>query len=124
MFGSGCTIILIATPAQLKEATLQISKDIWNKYYAPLFGQKDVVLLGIYSHMIDAMLYLPDYPIGQMIAVQVEEKINQSGNLGAEFERVCLTGAVVPDLWMKIATGAPVGPEALLRQSEKALSRL
>ena len=112
------------TPAQLKEATLQISKDIWNKYYAPLFGQKDVVLLGIYSHMIDAMLYLPDYPIGQMIAVQVEEKINQSGNLGSEFERICLTGAVVPDLWMKTATGAPVGPEALLRQAEKALSNL
>jgi hypothetical protein len=112
------------TPAQLKESTLQISKDIWNKYYAPIFGQKDVVLLGIYSHMIDSMLYLPDYPIGHMITVQVEEKINQSGNLGAEFERVCLTGAVVPDLWMKTATGAPVGPEALLRQAEKALSAL
>ena len=26
-----------ATPAQLKDATLQISKDVWNKYYAPVF---------------------------------------------------------------------------------------
>ncbi len=32
-----------ATPAQLKDATLQICKDIWNKYYAPVFGKKDVV---------------------------------------------------------------------------------
>ena len=113
-----------AKPEQLKEATIQISKDVWNQYYAPIFGQKDVVLLGIYSHMIDSMLYLPDYPIGHMIATQVEEKIEQSKNLGSEFERICLTGAVVPDLWMKEATGAPVGPEALLRQTEKALGSL
>ncbi len=52
-----------ATPAQLKEATIAIAKDIWNKYYAPVFGRKDVLLLGIYSHMIDSFLYLPDYTI-------------------------------------------------------------
>jgi hypothetical protein len=113
-----------ATPGQLKEATLQISKDIWNQYYAPVFGTKDVVLLGIYSHMIDSMLYLPDYPIGHMIALQVEEKLQESKSVGAEFERICLTGSVVPDLWMKVATGAPVGPDALLRQAEKALGSL
>ena len=33
-----------ATPAQLKAATLQICKDVWNKYYAPVFKKKDVVL--------------------------------------------------------------------------------
>ena len=27
-----------ATPAQLKEATLQIARDVWNKYFAPIFG--------------------------------------------------------------------------------------
>jgi hypothetical protein len=111
-----------ATPAQLKEATIQISRDIWNRFYAPIFGEKDVVLLGIYSHMIDSQLYLPDYPIGHMIALQIEEQIDQSGNLGAEFERMCKTGSVVPDLWMKTATGAPVGPEAMLRAAEKSLS--
>src|SRR5262249_46749568 len=31
-----------ATPAELKAATLQICKDTWNKYYAPVFGKKDV----------------------------------------------------------------------------------
>src|SRR6185295_17276021 len=35
-----------ATAAQLKAATLQIARDTWNKYYAPVFGKKDVVLLG------------------------------------------------------------------------------
>jgi hypothetical protein len=29
-----------ATPSQLKEAVLKISKDIWNKYYAPVLGKK------------------------------------------------------------------------------------
>jgi hypothetical protein len=41
-----------ATPAQLKEATLGIARKIWNQYYAPVLGSKDVVLLGVYSHMI------------------------------------------------------------------------
>ena len=53
-------------PAQLKEATLQICKDIWNKYYAPVFKKKDVVsTLGIYSHMIHSLPLpagLPDRP--------------------------------------------------------------
>jgi hypothetical protein len=33
-------------------------------------------------------------------------------------------GSVTPDLWMKTATGAPVGPEALLRATEKALAEV
>jgi hypothetical protein len=110
-----------ATPAELKEATIQISKEIWNKYYAPVFKKKDVVLLGIYSHMIDSFLYLPDYPIGHMIAFQIEEQMDKSGNLGAEFERMATTGSVIPDLWMKKATGAAVGPEALLTATGRAL---
>ena len=49
-----------STPVQLRDATIQISRDIWNRFYAPVFHTKDVVLLGIYSHMIDSFLYLPD----------------------------------------------------------------
>ncbi len=113
-----------ATPAQLKEATVQISKDIWNKYYAPIFKKRDVVILGVYSHMIDSFLYLPDYPIGHMIAFQIEEQMEKSGNIGSEFERMATAGSIVPDLWMKKATGAPVGPEALLTETEKALKAI
>ena len=110
-----------ATPAQLRDATLKIAKDVWNRYYAPVLGQKDVVLLGIYSHMIDSLLYLPDYPIGHMIAFQVERQMEKAGSIGPEFERVTKIGSVAPDLWMKQATGAPVGPEALLEAAAKAL---
>jgi len=110
-----------ATPAQLKEATLTIAKDVWNRYYAPVFGIRDVTLFGVYSHMIHSFLYLPDYPVGGMIAHQIEEQIAKSGDLGGEFERMSLAGNIAPDLWMKNATGRPVGPEALLQATERAL---
>ena len=113
-----------ATPAQLKEATVQIAKDVWNKYYAPVFHKKDVVLLGVYSHMIDSFLYLPDYPIGHLIAHQIEEQMKKAGSIGPEFERMAKMGRVTPDLWMKNADGHPVGAEALLAAAERAMTQL
>lgn len=111
-----------ATPKQLNDATVQISKDVWNRYYASVFQKKDVVLLGIYSHMIDYFMYLPDYPIGHMIAFQIEEQMKKAGAIGPEFERMAKMGDVTPDLWMENATGKPVGPEALLEATQKALA--
>jgi hypothetical protein len=111
-----------ATPKQLDQATAQISKDIWNRYYAPVFHKNDVVLLGVYSHMIDSFLYLPDYPIGHMIAFQIEEQMKKAGSIGPEFERMAKMGRVTPDLWMERATGRPVGPEALLEATQQALA--
>ena len=111
-----------ATPKELNDATVQISKDIWNQYYAPVFHKKDVVLLGVYSHMIDSFLYLPDYPIGHLIAFQIEEQMKKAGSIGPEFERMAKMGDVTPDLWMEHATGKPVGPEALLEATQRALA--
>ncbi len=110
-----------ATPKALREATLSIAKEIWNTYYAPVFKTKDVVLLGIYSHMVDSFLYLPDYPLGHMIAFQIEEQMKKAGSIGAEFERVAKFGRMTPDQWMKNATGTPVSPAALLAATEQAL---
>ena len=111
-----------ATPKQLNDATVQIAKGIWNRYYAPVFHKNDVVLLGIYSHMIDSFLYLPDYPIGHMIAHQIEEQMKKAGSIGPEFERMAKMGDVTPDLWMRNATGQVVGPQALLDATQKALT--
>jgi hypothetical protein len=111
-----------ATPKEVNAATVQISKEVWNQYYAPVFRKKDVVLLGIYSHMIDSFLYLPDYPIGHMIAFQIEEQMKKAGSIGPEFERMAKMGDVTPDLWMEHATGKPVGPEALLAATQGALA--
>jgi hypothetical protein len=113
-----------ASPAQLRDATIQIANEIWNRYYAPVFGKKDVVLLAIYSHMIDSFLYLPDYPIGHLIAFQIEEQIKKSGRIGPEFERMATIGRVTPDLWMEQATGKPVSADALLSRTADALKRI
>jgi hypothetical protein len=113
-----------ATAAQLREATIRIAKDTWNRYYAPVFRERDVVLLGIYSHMIDSFLYLPDYPIGHVIAFQIEEQMRKAGSIGPEFERIAKIGRVTPDLWMQQATGRPVSPDALLEATARALAQV
>lgn len=113
-----------ATPADLKAAVVRISREVWNKYYAPVFGQKGVVLLGIYSHMIDSFLYLPDYPLGHLIAFQIKAQMKKAGNIGAEFERMTTVGNISPDLWMKKATGFPVTPKPLLEATKKALTEI
>jgi len=113
-----------ASPQQLRDATVAIAKNIWNKYYARVFGKRDVVLLAVYSHMIDSFLYLPDYPIGHLIAFQVEEQMRNAGAIGPEFERMAKMGHVTPDMWMIHATGKPVGAEALLSATDKALTSL
>ncbi len=110
-----------ATPAELKAAMLQIAKDIWNTYYAPVFKKKDVVLLAIYSHIIHSFLYIPDYAIGYLISHQIEEQVKKSGSVGTEVERMVKSGSIAPDLWMKNATGSPVGSEALLDATEHAV---
>lgn len=112
-----------ASPAQLREATLAIAKGIWNKYYFPVLGNKDATVLGIYSHMIHSFLYLPDYPLGHTIAFQIEEQIKKKGAIGPEFERVAVQGRIAPDLWMKTASGMPVGAEALLQATKEALEK-
>ncbi|MBN2320977.1 MAG: hypothetical protein JXR49_17995 [Acidobacteria bacterium] len=111
-----------AAPEQLRDAVLGISKDIWNHYFAPVFSIRDVTLLGIYSHMINSYLYLPDYPLGHMIAFQLEEHMKKAGRIGPEFERVARLGRIAPDLWMKQATGSPVGPASLIAAAERALT--
>lgn len=113
-----------ATPAQLKQAVLAIAKNIWNKYYAPVIGVKDVTLLAVYSHMIHSFLYLPDYPIGHLIAHQIGELMKKSGSIGPEFERTARLGRISPDLWMQQATGSDVGADALIHATENAIKLL
>ena len=109
-----------ATPAQLREAVTGIAREVWNEYYAPVFGVRDVPLLCIYSHMIDGGMYTPDYPLGHIIAFQVEEYL-KGKNLGQEMERMCATGSVTPDLWMRTAVGEEVSTGPLLKAAREAL---
>ncbi len=111
-----------ASPKDLREATVKIAQGVWNQYYAPVLGGKDTPLLGIYSHMISYPMYLFNYPLGHLIAFQIEEQVRKAGKLGPEFERMAKFGAVTPDLWMINASKEPVSAAPLLRATEAALN--
>lgn len=112
-----------ATPAQLKEAVMRIAKEVWNSYYAEVLGGEDEMLLGIYSHMIDYPLYLPNYPMGHLIAFQIEQQV-KGKNMAAEIERMLTQGRIIPQLWMRNAVGLPISVEPLLHAVEEALQVL
>lgn len=110
-----------ATPAELRGAVLAIARDVWNRYYAPVLGVRDADVLAVYAHMISYPLYLPDYPVGHVIAFQVARKL-RAGEFGAEFERMARQGRLTPDAWMRGAVGGPLSAEALLEEARRALA--
>lgn len=112
-----------ATPKQLCEATQQIAKDIWNMYYEPVLGEHDCILLAIYSHMVNAPMYLPNYPLGHIVQFQLEEHLAQYTNpqdFAQEYMRIYRLGRLTPKEWMIQAVGAPPSIEPILRAVEKA----
>jgi len=114
-----------ASPAQFREAVVRIAQDVWNRHYAALFGVRDVTLLGIYSHMVDSGLYTPDYPLGHLIAFQVEQHFRRTkGPMGTEFERLSRIGSVTPDAWMRQAVGSPLSAQPLLEATKNAVRAL
>ncbi len=112
-----------ATPAQLKEAVIRIAKEVWNSYYADVLGGKDEMLLGIYSHMIDYPLYLPNYPMGHLIAFQIEQQV-RGKNMEMEIDRMFTQGRIIPQLWMKKGVGSPISIDPLLSATTEALQAL
>jgi hypothetical protein len=109
-----------ATEAQLKDEVIAIAKDIWNKYYAPVFGIKDQPILAIYSHMIDYPLYLSAYPIGHIIEFQMEKQI-EGKVLGTEMQRMLVQGRLIPDIWMKGAVGKELSIDPTLEATAEAI---
>jgi oligoendopeptidase F len=91
-----------ATAVQLRDAVVQISKEVWNIYYAPVFGIKDQTILGIYSHMINSPMYLPNYAFGHLIHFQLEEHF-KTHPLAPEVDRIFALGQLTPNEWMKQA---------------------
>ncbi|PLX23338.1 MAG: hypothetical protein C0600_14940 [Ignavibacteria bacterium] len=112
-----------ATPEQLREAVLSIARDVWNEFYAIPFDIKDQPILCIYSHMIDGGMYTPDYPLGHIIAYQVEQYLKDK-DLAAEMERMCTLGNLSPALWMQRAVGSEISTQPMLDAAAEAYQRL
>ena len=107
-----------ATAAELREATLQIAAAIWNTYYEPVLGEKDCVLLGIYSHMVNSPMYLPNYPIGHIVQFQLEEALADKTptQWAQNYERWYRLGRLTPNHWMKQAVDGELSVQPVLRR--------
>jgi len=112
-----------ANARELKNQVIKIARNVWNEYFAPCFKIKDSPILAIYSHMINHALYLPDYPLGQLISFQVEQYF-KNRNLAGEMERMCTLGSITPQEWMRQALGQKISASALVEETEKTLKTL
>jgi hypothetical protein len=108
---------------ELNDAVNNIACEVWNSYYAPVFGMKDIPLLAIYSHMIDYPLYLSAYPMGHIIEFQMA-KYMEGKNIGTEMTRICTQGRILPNIWMKKAVGSEVSTKPLLDATTEAINAI
>jgi hypothetical protein len=102
---------------------VRIAETTWNETFGTLMTAQDSSLLGVYSHMLAYPLYLANYPLGHLIAFQLEEYF-ASHDMAREFERVCQLGRLTPDLWMQRAVGSPLSSEPLEHAVDRALDAL
>lgn len=109
-----------ATADELKEAVVSLSKEVWNKYYAPVFGCKDETVLGIYSHMIGYPLYLSAYAFGQIIEFQLDNHL-QGKDFAGEVSRIFRQGRLTPNVWIKQATGNDLSVDPMLQAVREVL---
>ena len=107
-----------ATAAELRDAVLAIAAEVWNTYYEPVLGEKDCVLLAIYSHMVNSPMYLPNYPIGHIVQFQLEQALaDKEGLEWAEtYERWYRLGRLTPQQWMKQAVNGELSVMPVLQQ--------
>ena len=113
-----------ADAAALREATIGIAKEVWNQYYEPVLGEHDCTLLAIYSHMVDVPMYLPNYPIGNIVQFQLSQHLRQCPTPQAwaeEYTRIYQQGRLTPNHWLLQAVGATPSIDPMLEAVRKAL---
>lgn len=112
-----------ATAAQLNEATMTIAKEVWNKYFAPVYGINDEPILAIYSHMIASPLYLANYSFGHLIDFQIEQYLDGK-NFSDEVDRIWSIGRLTPEVWMQKAVGESISIQPMIKSTEEALKHI
>ncbi len=111
-----------ASAKELCEATMQIAKDVWNAYYEPILGEHDCILLAVYSHMVNAPMYLPNYPLGHIVQYQLEEhlaKCESQKDFALEYMRIYRLGRLTPKEWLIQAVGEAPTIEPILRAVDR-----
>jgi len=114
-----------ADKTQLKHTVIRLANEIWNDYYAPIFGSSDEPVLAIYSHSISNPLYLSNYAFGKIIDFQIIQYMNASvGNFGETVDRMYQLGRLTPNHWMKQTINAEIDIEPMLVAGKKALDMI
>jgi len=111
-----------AATSQFQDAAIRIAKEVWNQYFAPVFHEKDVPVLLVFNHLVRGVLYFPEYPMGEVIAFQINYYV-KGKNRGEEMIRMCRIGAITPNHWMQQAVGAPISAEPLQKAADEVLNR-
>lgn len=109
-----------ATPAQFRDEVVKIAKEIWNLYFAPVFGVNDSPILAVYSHMVNSPLYLANYSYGQIVQFQLEEYL-RGKKLSDEIDRIFSQGKLTPQQWMAGAVGSKISAQPILNALEEVL---
>ncbi|MCT4603686.1 MAG: hypothetical protein N4A59_12420 [Marinifilum sp.] len=112
-----------ATAAELRDATMDIAKAVWNEFYAPVYGVKDQPILAVYSHMLSNPLYLSNYAFGNVIEFQLEQQL-KGKSFPNEVDRIFKQGRLTPNQWMVEATGNDLSAEPLLKAAKEGLEEL
>lgn len=109
-----------ATAADLRQATLNIAAEVWNKYFESVLGEKDCILLAVYSHIVNSPMYLPNYPIGHIVHFQLEEALtDKHGAEWAEtYKRWYRLGRLTPKEWMRQAVNGELSVKPILQKIE------
>ena len=111
-----------ATAEELCQATMMKAKEVWNQYYEPVLGEHDCILLAVYSHMVNAPMYLPNYPLGHIVQYQLEEHLARcktQSDFAQEYMRIYRLGRLTPQQWMIEAVGEAPSIDPILRAVDK-----
>ncbi|HAW86406.1 MAG TPA: hypothetical protein DCX65_09005 [Spirochaetaceae bacterium] len=106
----------------LRQAAIDTARAVWKRYFAPAMDVPESLLLGSYSHMIDSALYLPDYPLGHLIAFQIEDAM-RGHPVGERMGKMCRLGRLTPGQWLQEATGSGLSVQPMLKAVAAALPK-
>ncbi|MBI9064196.1 MAG: hypothetical protein JEZ14_19575, partial [Marinilabiliaceae bacterium] len=112
-----------ATSAELNSAVVAMAKEIWNEFYAPVFGIQDEPILAIYSHMVNSPIYLSNYAFGHLIQFQVEQYLHKA-DFAPEVERLFRIGTLTPNAWMQEGLGEDISIDSIIKEAGKAVKKL
>ncbi len=108
---------------ELRNATISIAKEVWNSYYAPVFGISDEIMPAVYNHMLNSSLYLSGYTLAHIIHMQIENYL-AGKDFPSEVERIYKLGEIPFDIWMERALQSSLSAKPILNITSKALSNI